>query len=294
MIKNIVSFTGLFLLTVTGIAQTTDLARIEYMTVPFANSDNSVSRFRALAQLPLPLTKDSDEYLILGLEYRYTDININDAVPFDTATLDAVQRIEAYLGYTNKVGKNWRFGVKAGVRINSNLEHSLISDDFIYGAAVYFINDMKDDSLRKPYRIILGLAYSTTPGRNFPLPLINYYREFHPDWTFTLGVPKTNVRHYLNPSHKDALQAFATLDNFFGNIQDNIVVGDKVAENISMTTVVTGLGYEHYFTDHVLYYAYAAYSVLNDFRLRDNERNDIYTLNDENTFYFRTGIKLKI
>ena len=67
-----------------------------------------------------------------------------------------------------------------------------------------------------------------------------------------------------------------------------------MAENISMTTVLGGLGYEHYFTDHIMFYGYAAYTISNDFRLRDNEREDIYTIEAKNTLYFRTGIKLKI
>lgn len=288
---------SLFLLLVTGFsqAQTTDLARVEYMYVPFSNSNNSVNRFRALAQLPIPLDDEKNKFLVVGFEYRNIGINIEDAVPagFNPDDVSTLHHIEGYVGYTFHVTKNWRLGVRGGARINSNLQGKIINDDVIYTAAAYMINDMKDASTTKPYRWILGLTYSTTPGRNYPLPLINYYREFHPNWTYTLGVPKTNVRHYLNDSHSDALQGFVTLDNFFSNIQKNVVIDDKVAENISMTIILGGLGYEHFFTEHLLYYAYATHSISNDFRLRDNDRNDVYTINDENTFYFRTGVKFK-
>ncbi len=288
---------SLFLFLIVGFsqAQTTDLARVEYMYVPFANSNNSVNRFRALAQLPIPLDDEKNKFLVVGLEYRNIGVNIEDAVPtgFNPDDVSRLHHIEGYLGYTFHVSTNWRLGLRAGARINSNLQDNIINDDVIYTAAAYMINDMKDASITKPYRWILGLTYSTTPGRSYPLPLINYYREFHPNWTYTLGVPKTNVRHYLNDSHSDALQGFVTLDNFFSNIQKNVVIGDKVAENISMTIVLAGLGYEHFFTEHLLYYAYATHSVSNDFRLRDNDRNDVYTINDKNTFYFRTGVKFK-
>ena len=127
------------------------------------------------------------------------------------------------------------------------------------------------------------------------MPLINYYREFHPQWTYTLGVPKTNIRHYINTSKKDAFQAFVTLDNFFGNIQDNIVIQGNpvVAENISMTNVLTGIGYEHYFTEHLLLYVYGAHTIYNEFRLRDNNRETAYIIDDANSFYLRTGLKFK-
>ena len=294
MIKKLIfSITVLFALSAQ--AQSTDIARIEYMHIPFSNSDNAVGRFRALLQVPIPLDKDLNKIIVAGFEYRNVNIDIKDAVPagFNIQDVSSLHRISGYVGYVWKAKENWRFGVKAGARINSNLAGSLVSDDWIYTASVYAINDMKDASTTKPYRWIFGLDYSTTPGRNFPLPLVNYYREFHPNWTYTLGVPKTNIRHYLNDDHKDALQAFVTLDNFFANIQNNMTINDQTAENISMTIILGGLGYEHFFTKHLLYYAYATHSINNDFRLRNNNRDDIYTINSDNTFYFRTGVKFK-
>jgi len=276
-------------------AQTTDLARVEYMNIPFSKSDNSIQRYRALIQAPIPLDKDLNKIIVVGLEYRYLDINIKDPVPFNTDIVSSTQRMEASIGYVFKLESqpDWRFGIRGLARINSNLEGKPISDDFIYGVAAYAIYDKKDASIPKPYRWIFGLEYTTTPGRNFPLPIINYYREFAPDWTYTLGVPKTNIRRYLNSSHKDAVQAFLTLDNFFANIQNNLDVNGKTAENISMTLVLGGLGYEHYFTDHLLFYGYGAYTISNDFRLRDNERNDIYTINEDGSYYMRAGLKFK-
>ncbi|MCH2489636.1 MAG: DUF6268 family outer membrane beta-barrel protein [Flavobacteriales bacterium] len=276
-------------------AQTTDLARVEYLHLPFSNSNNSISRYRALVQAPVPLQIGSGRFLVVGLEYRYVDITIKDSVPFDPSVISSVQRMEAYLGYTFKINEDWRFGAKLGARINSNLEGSIVSDDVIYEGAVYMIRDNKSDTVAKPSRLILGLTYSTTPGRNYPLPLINYNKQFHPNWTYTIGVPKTNVRHYLNDSHKDALQAYVTLDNFFGNIQNNFAVPGStvIAENVSMTNVLVGLGYEHFFTDNLLFYAYGAHTVYNEFRLRDNDRETAYIIDENNSFYIRGGLKFK-
>ena len=294
MIKKLIFCFSLFL-ALNIHAQSTDIARVEYMYVPFSNSDNAVGRFRALLQVPVPLDKELNKILVAGFEYRNVNVDIKDAVPagFNIQDVSSLHRISGYVGYVWKHKENWRFGVKAGARINSNLAGSLVTDDWIYTASVYAINDMKDASTTKPYRWIFGLDYSSTPGRNFPLPLINYYREFHPNWTYTLGVPKTNIRHYLNDDHKDAVQAFVTLDNFFANIQNNMTINGQTAENISMTIILGGLGYEHFFTKHLLYYAYATHSISNDFRLRNNDRDDIYTINSDNTFYFRTGVKFK-
>ncbi len=278
--------------------QTTDIARLEYLYIPFSKSDNDIARYRALLQLPIPVGAAKEEYLVIGLQYRYVELGIEDDEIFTASQLEqlqSVQRIEAYLGYVFKVNDNWRIGVRGGARINSNLVGSLVGDDIIYETAVYAINDRKNADIPKPYRLIFGLNYSTTPGRSFPLPMINYFRQFHPDWTYTIGVPKSNIRRYLNRSHKDAIQAFGTLDNFFGNIQNNLVIpGTTVkGENVSMTNVLFGIGYEHFFTDHLLFYTYAAHSVHNEFRIRDNERETAYVINDDNTFYFRGGIKFR-
>jgi hypothetical protein len=301
--KSKLKFAMLILVLITtsffSFSQTTDLARVEYLYMPFSKSNNSINRYRALIQAPIPINKEKKTFLVIGLEYRYVDINIQDIedraafANFGNDPVGSVQRMDGYLGYTFKISELWRIGAKAGISVQSNLETSPSGDDFIYDGAVYLIRDNDGEGVEKPSRLILGLTYSTTPGRNFPLPLVNFNKEFHPNWTYTIGVPKTNIRHYLNDNHKDAIQAFATLDNFFGNIQNNFLVEDKVAANISMTTAVLGLGYEHFFTKHLLFYAYGAHSVYTEFRLRDPDGENVYTINEENSFYFRTGIKFK-
>jgi len=271
-------------------AQTSDLLRLEYLNIPNSNSKNSISRFRALIQAPLKVSEGN--YIVIGGEYRYIDFTFED-VPFSTDDLQSIQNVEASLGFLHR-SKNtdWIYAGKVAGRISSNFETKLTSDDYIYIVTGYAIRDRTDEGKSdKPNRLILGLEYSTTPGRNYPLPIINYYREFAPKWTYTLGVPKTNIRYKFDD--KNHIQAFATLDNIFANIQGNKTIDGRVAENISATLVLAGLGYEYYFTKHLLYYGYVASSVTNDYRLRDNEREDIYTIDDKNTIYFRTGIKFK-
>ena len=71
------------------------------------------------------------------------------------------------------------------------------------------------------------------------------------------------------------MQAFATLDGFYANLQeDRTITGtNDVAENISMTIVLAGLGYEYNFTEHFVYYLYAGHTLMNDIRLRDEDTN---------------------
>ena len=48
----------------------------------------------------------------------------------------------------------------------------------------------------------------------------------------------------------------------------------KVAENASMLNVIGALGYEYYFTEHLLFYTYAGYTLINEIRLRDGDQEN--------------------
>ncbi len=281
-----------FLISLPNLAQSTDLARLEYTYFPQKNSDNSFRRFRAQAAFPIRLKKEGT-YLVPGIEYRNVEFKYEDPENFDTFDLDRFQSATFTLGYTFKMNEFWRFGAEGGVKIASNFSESYIeSDDLIYTGAVYFLK------MKNAYRWILGLKYSTTTGFPFPLPIINYSKELNDSWSFMVGTPKSNLKYYFNDRH--AMQAFITLDGFFANVQRNFDIAprnpenNQIAESMSMTILLSGLGYEFGFTDHFKFYIYGGHTLLNDIRLRDADRNNIYTINDTNTFYGRSGLKFTI
>ncbi|MCH4821628.1 DUF6268 family outer membrane beta-barrel protein [Gramella lutea] len=281
-----------------GIAQQTDLARIEYTYFPQKNSDNSFRRARAIAAFPIRMKKEGT-YLVPSLEYRNVNFKYNDPEVFDTSDLDRFQSFTATLGYTFKIGEYWRFGAETGVKIASNFSKGdIISDDLIYTGTVIFIRRKEDPVNDDATRWILGLRYSTTAGFPFPLPIVNYYKRWDEKWSFAVGTPKSNLKYYFNSRHE--VQAFVTLDGFFANIQENFDAtpsntgNDNIAENISMTIVLSGLGYEFSLTDHLKFYIYGGHTIRNDIRLRDSNQDDVYTINETNTFYGRSGLKFTI
>lgn len=288
----------LILISTPSLAQLTDLARVEYTYFPQSSSDNSFRRFRTFVNFPIKLN-DHGSYLVPGLEYRNVNFKYNDPENFDTFDLDRFQSFTGTIAYTFKFKENWHFAVKTGVKVASNFERSdIITDDLIYTGSIYFVKVQEDERYLEPWRLILGLNYSTTTGFPFPLPIINYYKRFDEKWSYSLGTPKSNLKHYFNNKH--SMQAFVTLDGFFANIQNNFHVvpnhpnRNDIAENISMTVLLSGLGYEYNFTEHLSFYVYAGYTIINDIRLRDDNRDDIYTINDVNTFYTRGGLKFSI
>ena len=275
-------------------SQNTDLARLEFTYFPQESSDNSFRRVRSFINFPIKL--DNGNYLMPGLEYRNINLKYNDPAPFDTDNLDRFQSLEARLVYIHNINDNWRFATELGTQAASNFSSDdLLDDDLLLVASGLFIHKKDFESSVKKRRIVFGLRYSTTTGFPFPLPIFILNKRVNQNISYNLGVPKTSLKYHFNK--RSSLQSFLTLDGFYANLQEEIPVataqGAQVAEDIRMTVILTGLGYQYKFTDELIFYAYSGYTILNDIRLRNSERDDTFTINQNNSFYARTGIKFK-
>ena len=275
-------------------AQNSDLLRLEFTYFPQESSDNSFRRIRSFINYPIKL-KNGD-YLLPGVEYRNVNLIFNDSAPFKTDELDRFQSLEAKLAYIHKINDNWRFAAELGTQAASNFtSNKLLSDDLLLTASAFLIHKKEFKNSNKKRRILFGLRYSTTTGFPFPLPIFLLNKRINQKFSYNLGVPKTSLKYYFN--EKSSIQSFITLDGFYANIQKDIPVVNNqetdIASDITMTVVLGGLGYQYKFTDKLIFYIYSGYTLLNDIRLRNSDRDDIFTINDNNSFYGRTGIKFK-
>ena len=272
-------------------AQLTDLARLEYSFIPKSRSEDQYTRLRALVNYPIELKKDN--YLVIGGEYNRIILNLEEDYPFDKSLLETLNIIDLNIAYTFKTSEFWRFGLKINPRIASTLTEKITGDDLFLNGGVYAINDRRDDdSANKPYRLILGLTYNTTAGVPFPLPFISYFRQVNEKWSFNAGVPKSNLKYYLN--ERNMFQTFIGLDGYFANLQRPQQVNGRDVATISLSLAVGGLGYEYYFTKHLVLYSYVGYTFRLNNILRNKDRDRIFELDNINSFYLRTGLKFKI
>lgn len=277
-------------------AQESDIStKLEYIYFPQEDSDNSFRRLRFRVNYPFKLAERM--YLIPGVEYRNVELQYEDKVQFPVEDLNRFQSYTFQLTYTFGMKNDWRFATRGGIMLASNFSSSkILSDDIIYTGGIYFIKDRGENEVDLPWRIVFGIRYSTQTGFPFPLPIVNYFHTINEKWEYTLGAPITKLTHYLNK--KNALVAFAQLDGFYANIQEPFIIqtngNENKASDLSMTVVLGGFGYEHYFTDHLLIYGYAGFTVYNDIRFRNDDKDDIYTINDNNSFYGRIGIEFKL
>lgn len=268
-------------------SQNTDLFRLEFMHNPYRNADSDFSRIKTSFNYLIKLKNAN--YFTVGTEYLFFNFNYEDNLPFVTKNIDQFHVLDLNLSYISKWNKNWRLVILFAPRIASTWTGGLESDDIQYNGTIYLLKDRTKSD--KPFRLILGFGINSSIGVPVPLPTVIYWRKFHPKWSYQLGVPKFNLKHDFTQKH--SLQAFLQLDGFFVNIQDRFnVPGGERAEGISYRAVIGGLGYEFSFNKYLSYYFYGGYTLTQQTILRDNDRDKIFTLNDENNFYFRTGIKI--
>ncbi len=274
--------------------QLSDLARVDYTILPAGSSDFEFNRTRFLFNYPIKLN-DKQSYLFLGLDYSNINLFFEENIPFDRDELDGYQILDFNIGYTFKINEVWRFGARLTPGFSSNLTADDLSlDDTVISSDVVFIKDKKDDpTVEKPYRLILGASFSQNRGFPFPLPFISYYRKFHPNWSYNLGIPKTNIQyHFNNESHR--LKAYAQLDGFTANIQGGSPVNGDIADTINMSLILSGLQYEFHFKKRFEFYIRGAYILDRNVALRNNDRDDIFIIDKSSGLTFRTALRIKI
>ncbi len=291
--KKIFSLLILLLISTISCAQLTDLAKIDYTKLPKGTSDVGYDRLRGLFNFPIKVNDES--FFLVGLDYSKIELSFDNNIDaFDIDALEDFQLLDLNIGYTFKMNENWRFGAQFTPGFSSNLVKELSFEDAVFSGDLVFIKDKKNDkNVKKPYQLILGVSYSGNRGIPFPIPFISYYRKFHPNWSYKFGIPKSNLQYHL--SKRSRFKLIAELDGFTSNIQGGLLVnGDKLADKANMAIIIGGLRYEYKFTDHIELYFNVAHILSSSAKLKDRKNNTVISVNKSNTYYIRSGIRLKI
>ncbi|TDT40445.1 hypothetical protein CLV90_3292 [Maribacter spongiicola] len=283
----------LFIISFNTQAQLSDLARLDFTFIPNKGSDVEYTRSRFLVNYPVKLIKEG-QYLLLGVDYSNVHLRFkDDNLPFDRNILNDFKILDFTIGYTKPLKNDWRLGVRFQPGISTNLTaKSLNANDLVFSGDVVFIKKFEND-IDKPSRLIVGLSYSQNRGYVFPLPFISYYKKFSPDWSYNIGIPRTNLQYHLSENHRFKL--FGQLDGFTSNIQNGALVnGTDTAEIINMSLINGGLQYEYHFTDHLQLDVRAAYNFSLNNKLKDGSNNTLFTIDNDSRSYFRAVLRFKI
>ncbi|MEO2053109.1 MAG: DUF6268 family outer membrane beta-barrel protein [Allomuricauda sp.] len=291
----IFSFVSLLFLLEEGFCQLNDLARVDYTIVPAGNSNIEYNRVRALFNYPIKLEKNGT-YLFLGLDYSNINLLVANSPLFDRDEIDGFQLLDFNIGYTTPLKNDWRLGVRFSPGLSSNLKaNDLNLEDVVLSGDIVFIKDKKDEfGIKNPWRLILGMSYSGNRGINFPLPFVSYYRKFHRNWSFNIGIPKSNLQYHISERHR--LKLYTELDGFTSNLQNGLtIIGTaEEASSINSSIILGGLQYEYHIIENLEFYLRSSYIFSNSIWLRDKDNNNILSLDDSNALYFRTGIRYKL
>jgi hypothetical protein len=272
-----------------GVAQSTDLFRAEFLQIPENDTGIRTSRYKILLNAPIKVGEN--DYLVLGGEYNQFDIDFSRTLPFDKSIVEKLQIIDFNLGYITKWNENWRLITIITPRLASNFTNGATIEDFFFNATATLWKEVKD--VEKPFRLVLGLTFNSTTGLPVPLPLISYYKRYHPNWSYTLGIPKSSFKYH--PSNKHTLQMALLLDGYFINIQDDIVLDDGgLGSKISLSAMVGVFGYQYNFNKNTSLYLLAGRSFLQEGILRNDKRDRVLLLNSEANIYIRTGFKISL
>ena len=273
--------------------QLVDIARVEYTVIPGKSSDFNYNRKRFAFNYPVKVKKDA--YFFFGLEYSQVDLEFKEEPSaFDASQTDDFRLMDINLTYTYKIDEDWRFAVRLVPGWSSNLESGdfLFDDTFLSGTMV-FIKDLKaSKDVKKPNRLIVGVAYSNTSGVIFPIPFVSYYRKFHPKWSYNLGVPTTNLQFHA--SERVRVKLLGQLDGFNSNLQNGLTVNEDLnAERFRLTMILMGMRYEYKVTHNIEWYLNTTHSLNTIIQLRKT-RDNLYTLPQSKVWHFTTGLRLKI
>lgn len=287
--KNFINAIVFIFISIYGFSQSTDVLRLEYTTLPEGTSEVRTSRYRFLANVPIKL--DDDKFLVAGGEYSFIDFDSELIFPFDDSEIERFKVIDFNLGYIFRWNPSWLFAAVATPRWASNFTGKAINEDLKLNFAAFMIKENKD--AEKPTRLILGLTYNSATGFPIPLPLINYYKKFHPNWSYTLGVPRMDLKYHIKDKH--TFKTALLLDGYFVNVQNNVVLPDNdLGSGLSLSVVVGALGYQYNLGKNVSLYTLMGHTLSQSGILRDDKRKKVFSLYKEGNVYFRTGFKIGI
>lgn len=281
-------FIGFFLVSICALAQTPDVFRLEYMLMPRNDSEAKLSRIKLVANVPIKVSDSNN--IIIGAEYNRLAYDLlHPDIELGEEGLSYFHIVDLNLAYVHRYNRDWRLIAVLTPRLASTLANPLENGDFTINATIGAFKERQD--IDKPMRLVLGIAYNSTVALRIPLPIIYYEKRFHPKWTYVVGVPKMGMKYHHGEKH--IVQAEFILDGYFVNLQNSTILPDAgFASSISSSAALVTVGYQYNLTKAMSVYGYFGHTLFQSGVLRDEDRNDIFTLNNDASFYFRTGFRI--
>ena len=280
-----------FMLTLGGATYAQEASTIYFNSEFFPNTEvTDVSRTTLGIDIPVIKSNDKESFSV-GASYQSTNLNYVDIdVPFETYQIEGFHTFALKLEYNRLLANNWGITLMAQSQISSNFdEMDYGENDLFFNGAVIF-NKLNEDNMSMwSFGVINDAQY----GFYFPIPTVSYTKRINDSWAYKLGVPDSRVKWTWNQNSN--FEAFAALDGFSGNINDEIdIYKEDYMGTLRQTTVVSGLEYNFNFWRNFQLYAKGGYTLYNNMEVQDYDNEEIYDFNLANGWYFNVGMSYKL
>ncbi len=267
-------------------AQIKDIGGVDYTFISNGDSDADFSRTRVWINFPIKLKKEG-HILVTGIRYANIHLDFNQTYDFELDPLRTIHSIEYTLGYTFLLkNKDWRFTAQLAPTISSNLDAKVQFDDLIWSGGVLFVRTREEPTKS---RLTLGLFYSQQAGIPAPIPFATYFKQVNEKLNYTIGVPISKMKYF--PNKKTSFEGFITFDGYYANLSNTLNVNGRTADHISLSAIVTGLGFDKYYGKRMNIFVKGGYTLRNALRLMENPRDEVFEFNMKKSITFRVGLK---
>ncbi len=270
-------------------SQSPDILRLEYTSMSSSFANLGFSRVKLLGNLPLK--GKSDHFFVVGAEFNSIVYHIQTELPFDDGPIKNLYMVDLNLAYVYKWNNDWRIIGVVTPRVASNFVNGWENDDLNLNMTMGAYKDKQD--VDRPYRLVLGLSYNSAAVVRIPLPVVYFEKMFHPNWSYTVGVPKTGLKYITDKKH--FVQTEIVFDGHYVNLQNGIVLpNNQVSSVVSSIVILATMGYQYKFTKDISIYGVFGRTLWQNGVLRNDDRSEVFALNKQPSLYFRTGFRIGI
>ena len=119
--------------------------------------------------------------------------------------------------------------------------------------------------------------------------MLPIFKQVNDHLNYTIGVPISKMKYFFNK--KTSFEGFITFDGYYANLSNSLTVDDKTADHISLSAIVTGIGFDKYYGKRMNIFVKGGYTLRNSFRLLENRNDEVFDFNMKKSFTVRAGVK---
>ncbi|WP_180335799.1 DUF6268 family outer membrane beta-barrel protein [Labilibaculum filiforme] len=261
-----------------------DLAGVDYSTIGKGSGSKGAGFEKYSFRITLPKRlKSSGDMLLNKIEYSKTNINYKSD-PGLGGDVSNFYSVTYSLGYVHKLKNDWALISTLSPSVSSNFSSSINWEDIrLFGML------MVSKQINPNKKLDFGVAYSTTLGRPFPMPMFNMMWKLNQKWTFNLGFPRMAVLYQLTKNTTLGTDLFMTRDNL--TLCDDLYKGNRKIDNLQIMNLGGGIEVSQKLSKYLKLKLSSGYTFYRQFDFM-NGGDTVKEYDLDNNLYIKAGISI--